>query len=204
MIRFGQFVIAAFILASTGCIGFERDWRDARQVSFPVDDIAGLWEGTWCSHSNGHNGTLRAIITRDCNGCYYAQFKATYLEVVPFGFEMPLVISRNGDVHSLNGTADLGFLAGGVYRYSGEATSCQLVANYCAKRDHGVFNLSRVATCGDSGCCEGGCSGLLQDCSNMPDEESPTDAPANGNADGDVNATGATANQPAELTKDQS
>ncbi|MDA1015696.1 MAG: hypothetical protein O3A00_14735 [Planctomycetota bacterium] len=202
MFRFGQLIIAAITLASTGCIGFERDWRDARHSCFPTDDIAGLWEGTWCSHTNGHNGSLRAIITRDCNGCYHAQFKATFLEVVPFGFEMPLGVSRNGDVHSLDGSADLGLLAGGVYRYSGEANACHFVANYCAKSDHGVFNMTRVATCCDSGCCDQGCDGTLQDCTNSATQAPPKLDATLGPAP-TVEATGATANQPVDLSKDR-
>ncbi len=213
MSSFGRALLIIVALTTCGCLGFERDWRAAQNICTDPTDIAGLWEGTWCSHKNGHNGKLRAIVTRDCNGTYYAKFHATYLEVVPFGFEMPLAVSDNGDVHQLGGSADLGLLAGGVYRYAGEANECHLVANFCAKSDHGVFKMTRVATCCgdctdcDSGACDA-CDGFMP-----PENSEPVPPPkptkpyedepsASRNGESTDGLTGAAANKPACLNRD--
>lgn len=215
MLSFGRAFLILTAISTCGCMGFERDWRAAQQTCSNPNDIAGLWEGTWCSHKNGHNGTLRAIITCNCNGTYYAKFHATYLEVVPFGFEMPLSVSANGDVHQLGGSADLGLLAGGVFRYAGEANECHLVANFCAKNDHGVFKMTRVATCGCGGCagCDtNGCDAAGCDAcvpagavepATPPKPAKPYDAEST-STDQDASSedgglTGAGANQPAKL-----
>lgn len=212
MLSLGRAFLIVTAITTCGCLGFERDWRAAQQTCFNPNDLAGLWEGTWCSHKNGHNGTLRAIITRSCNGTYYAKFKATYLEVVPFGFEMPLSVSANGDVHQLGGSADLGLLAGGVFRYAGEANECHLVANFCAKDDHGVFKMTRVATCGCTGCDADGCDacgacdadacGAKKATAPMPVPKPAKpyeDQGTSSDEDGEGGLTGAGANKPAKL-----
>lgn len=222
MSAIGRAILITAVLSTCGCLGFERDWRAAEQCCTNPNDIAGLWEGTWLSHHNGHEGSLRAIITRNADGSYYAKFHATYLEVVPFGFEMPLSVSENGDVRQLGGTADLGLLAGGVYRYAGEANACHLVANFCAKSDHGVFKLTRVATCGCGNC--DGCDSDPCDVCTPPNEcgsdacgakkldpvEAPAASPKPYEADStsarDASAveglTGAGANRPARISGD--
>lgn len=80
--------IALLAGSSSGCLcTFERDWRAAQKHPVPADHLAGLWEGTWLSHYNGHNGTLRAIITPCGNGRYIGQYKGTFAWIVPFVYE---------------------------------------------------------------------------------------------------------------------
>lgn len=137
--------------AASGCLcTFERDWRAAQNRSIPADNLAGLWEGTWESHHNGHNGKLRAIITRCGNGQYHARYHATFAVVVPYSYNTTHTATDHGAVTYFSGEQNLGCLAGGLYRYNGQADGMTFVANYRADKDHGVFRMRRVG-CG-SGC----------------------------------------------------
>lgn len=140
--------------SSSGCLcTFERDWRAAKDCPVPADNLAGLWEGTWLSHYNGHNGKLRAIITPCGNGRYLAQYKGTFAFIVPFAYETTHSATSQPGVTYFTGQEDLGPLAGGVYHISGWANGAKFVAHYQADKDHGVFEMERVGTCG--GCCAG-------------------------------------------------
>ena len=143
-LRFGLF--ALLTLAMTGCgLSFERDWRAARDNPFPEDQLAGRWEGTWHSDYNGHNGRLRAIITR-CNECgrYHAHYHATFAGVIPYAYEtVHSARSQNGSTQFW-GDEDLGYCAGGHYHYNGCANGCTFFARYKADKDHGTFRMQRV------------------------------------------------------------
>ena len=145
----------------TGCC-FERQWQAAKSYSYPEQELAGCWEGTWQSDYNGHHGRLRAIITKQGEGYYDAHFHATYAAVIPFEFELPLLVTDDGRAYALEGQADLGWLAGGLYTYNGNATATDFVAAYCAEnKDHGTFTMQKVQTCsecGGAGLCGASCS----------------------------------------------
>ena len=135
----------------TGC-SFDREWQAARSYAYPEHELAGCWEGTWQSDYNGHQGGLRAIITKQGDGYYDAHFHATYAVVIPFEFEIPLLVTDDGRAYAFEGQADLGWLAGGVYTYDGSATATDFLASYCAENnDHGTFTMQKVHTCGE--CC---------------------------------------------------
>lgn len=147
----------------SGC-AFEREWQSATAFSYPDQELAGCWEGTWQSDSNGHRGELRAIITKQGDGYYNAHFHATYLAVVPFEFELPLLVTDDGRTYALEGEADLGWLAGGLYHYGGTATANEFLANYNAENnDHGTFTMQKVYACGSG--CETGTCGSIGECS---------------------------------------
>ena len=132
-----------------GC-SFNRNWNQADLNNYPDDDISGLWEGEWNSDATGHSGSLYAIITRHSNNHYIAHFKALYalippLEWIPFEFKMPLRTTQSGEGHSFKGQENLGWLAGGIYYYSGEANSLEFRANYTTtSQDEGTFLLRRL------------------------------------------------------------
>jgi hypothetical protein len=140
----------------TGC-SFGREWQAATRYSYPEQELAGCWEGTWQSDYNGHHGGLRAIITKQGEGYYDAHFHATYAAVIPFEFELPLLVTDDGTAYALQGEADLGWLAGGLYTYNGSATSTDFVAAYSAEnKDHGTFTMQKkrpCAECSGSGTC---------------------------------------------------
>lgn len=148
----------------TGC-SFERQWQSATSYAYPEQELAGCWEGTWQSEYNGHHGGLRAIITKQGDGYYDAHFHATYAVLIPFEFKLPLLVTDAGQAYALEGEADLGWLAGGLYTYNGSATATDFLANYCAEnKDHGTFTMTKVRTCSScsgAGTCgaDGSCNG---------------------------------------------
>ena len=124
--------------------------------------MAGCWDGKWHSDWNGHEGGLRAIITKQGEGYYHAHFKATFLKVVPYEFELPMLVTEDGHIYTFEGDADLGLLAGGKYVYNGTASGGQFHADYSAENnDHGTFTMSKVHSCSECGSeacgAKGGC-----------------------------------------------
>jgi hypothetical protein len=136
---------AAVLLLLCGCSSFNREWKRAARVPVPPDSVAGRWEGQWLSAANGHNGKLRCLITEQTNGMHEARFHATYLKVMTFGYTVPLDVTRTNQVWYFHGEADLGKLAGGLYRYEGMSTVTNFSSTYCSKHDHGTFEMSRPA-----------------------------------------------------------
>lgn len=147
----GVFAIL-FAAMLSGCTGFERDWRASQQFVNPCDGFSGRWEGSWKSDHNGHRGKLRAIITpTDNEHIYNARFKATYAFVIPYQFEIPMQVTTDEQGVHFEGQADLGWLAGGNYTYTGTAHCGEFDSVYCADKDHGIFSMKRLDAC----CMEG-------------------------------------------------
>ncbi|MEX0715061.1 MAG: hypothetical protein WD066_00665 [Planctomycetaceae bacterium] len=144
---------AGMLLFAAGCSTFGHDFRAAQNYCPPEHGLEGAWEGTWLSHSNGHDGRLRAVITRCDDRHYHARFHATFLKCVPFESEAILHVTQDGEVIHFQGTEDLGWLAGGVYHYDGSASRREFFADYRADKDHGIFTMRRVSN-GDGGCCD--------------------------------------------------
>ena len=137
----------AMTLLLTGC-AFEREWQAAQTYAYPEHELAGCWEGTWQSDWNGHQGGLRAIITKAGAGAYHAQFKATYATVIPFEFDIPLLVTDDGSIYTFESDADLGWLAGGLYNYTGTASGSDFHASFRASNcDHGTFSMQKLQTC---------------------------------------------------------
>ncbi|MBM79770.1 MAG: hypothetical protein CMJ78_04165 [Planctomycetaceae bacterium] len=136
-------------LVLSGCCSFEREWRNCQSYAQDSDGLAGCWEGTWLSDYNGHNGRLRAVITKQDEHTYHANFKATYWGFIPFQFDLPMHVQEHEDGTSFEGTIDLGLLAGGDFSYSGQADATQFSANYQAAKDYGTFIMTRPGTCVD-------------------------------------------------------
>ena len=131
-------------MAAAGCCStFERDWQ-AGLCSPPADRLAGLWEGSWESESNGHHGALRAIITPCGPNQYFARYDARFCWFIPYGYDTHHWAFDEGDVTHFQGDADLGRLAGGVYRCSGWVHHDDYAACYTADRDRGHFRMRRV------------------------------------------------------------
>jgi hypothetical protein len=132
----------------TGCSTFERNWRAAEQTLERHDDLTGRWEGTWRSEVNGHNDQLRCLMTPLTNGLHAARFHAKYKKGIfrfSFGYSVPLQVRRANDVFRFEGEADLGWLAGGIYRCKGSATATNFFSTYRSKYDHGTFQMTRPA-----------------------------------------------------------
>lgn len=126
-----------------GCSGFGREWKTAAGMPVVANSIAGRWEGTWRSDANGHHGRLRCILTPQNGSQFEARFHAKYAGLLSFAYTAPLTVTNEAGVWRFSGEANLGKLAGGVYRYDGSASPTHFHSTYRAKSDHGVFELRR-------------------------------------------------------------
>jgi len=135
------FALAVFMLA--GCSSFNRDWQRAAVQPAPVNDFSGRWEGSWQSDANGHNGKLRCLVTKMNDREYEARYRAKYKKILSFSYAVPLSVERTGEIYRFKGEADLGKLAGGVYRYDGTASSTNFISTYNSRYDHGYFRMAR-------------------------------------------------------------
>ena len=71
------------------------------------------------------------------------RFHAGYAGVFRACYSTELSVTSSGAGWSFQGESDIGWLAGGVYRYEGEATTDTFTSRYKSKYDHGEFRLSR-------------------------------------------------------------
>jgi hypothetical protein len=62
---------------------------------------------------------------------------------------VPLTVTASNQLWHFQGAANLGFMAGGVYRYEGTATPSRFHSTYTSKYDHGTFDMERVPARGD-------------------------------------------------------
>jgi hypothetical protein len=125
-----------------GC-SFNHEWKKASANPAPPNGIEGRWQGVWVSDVNGHTDSLRAVITRKDVDLYRARFHAKYHKVFTFGYTVPLRTEPGDHGIKFRGEANLGWWAGGVYRYEGHADTTNFFSTYSCKYDHGTFRLSR-------------------------------------------------------------
>lgn len=147
--RIGMKLVSVAALAAwlvSGCSTFNYEWRREARKGNPTNDITGAWDGSWISNVNGHRGRLRCLITRETNDVLSARFYATYQSILHFGYTVPLQARQAPNGTAFMGSADLGRLAGGVYRYSGYATPTNFFSSYDSKYDRGTFQMARPAS----------------------------------------------------------
>lgn len=137
-------LLLGVLALGAGCSRFHRDWRQAARTPAPVSGLDGRWEGVWISDVNGHNGRLRCLIAPERDGVHQARFHAKYRRILSFSYTVPLVARETNGTFHFEGEADLGRLAGGVYRYSGHADGTNFFSTYSSKHDHGVFRMVRL------------------------------------------------------------
>jgi hypothetical protein len=126
-----------------GCSSFKSEWRSAEKQPVARDSIAGRWEGRWVSDVNAHTGRLRCIITGETNGVCQARFRATYMKILRYSYTVQLKVERRDDGWVFSGEEDLGAMAGGIYRYHGNATATNFHSTYDSKYDRGLFEMHR-------------------------------------------------------------
>jgi hypothetical protein len=115
----------------------------ARAQSNCCIDLSGHWTcGSWRSYCTGHHGRLRGVLHRDPCGDYDARFTGTFAKIVPFLYRVNLnvVDCRDGVVYFSGSKRLLGL---GTFCYHGHATACRFEFHYTAKKDRGVFQMSR-------------------------------------------------------------
>lgn len=136
--------------AVPGCSSFQCQWRQLGEQKSSGDPVLGCWEGRWDSDANGHGGTLRCIVTRQSDGGYDAWFRARFMKVLAGEYHADLVVTRQGvqgvGFVSISAEADLGSLAGGVYRQEGEIRDGLYQTRYISKHDEGTMTMRRPAS----------------------------------------------------------
>ena len=141
-------MVAVLFLACAGCSRFEKDWRAAAALdSTGTNSLAGRWQGTWKSDVNGHTDELRCLITPIDAGRFTARYHARYrrgLFRFTFQYTVSLAARETPAGWNFSGEADLGWLAGGMYRYAGTASGNRFHSTYDSRYDRGRFELERV------------------------------------------------------------
>ena len=144
-VRPRAYLLGLFIAIFTmGCSSFNRDWRKAAGQS--TQGIEGRWVGRWHSDHNQHNGVLRCLINKKSGDLHETRFHAKYklsIFTISYPYDMEMTITRTDDAFNFKGEADLGWLAGGLYKYDGTGTTNNLAINYRSPKDHGTFRLQR-------------------------------------------------------------
>jgi hypothetical protein len=141
MIRSISHVLAAVF---SNASKFKRQWNQNDSQSGPDNALPRRWEGHWISQTNGHNGALRCLLTRNSPAEFAATFYAVYGGVLRVCYTVTLHGQRDGETLKLEGDADLGRLAGGNYHYAGEATPRGFRCTYECKYDRGTFEMLPV------------------------------------------------------------
>jgi hypothetical protein len=113
---------------------FQRRWNDP---ATPEE----RWQGEWVSDANGHRGALKCLLTKLRPGEYKATFYAVYARFLSVAYTVPLQGRQTAGKLKLEGQADLGQLAGGIYHYEGEADETAFNCTYRCAYDHGMFHL---------------------------------------------------------------
>lgn len=138
-----QFLLLPGMLTFGGCASFDTAWVEACKQPVSANSIEGCWEGTWLSDVNGHDGSLRCVITRIDDGLYKARFHAVYRKVIGFGYTVRLRTTETNGVAHFSGEANLGWWAGGLYHYEGSVEGTNFLSTYSCKYDHGTFRMAR-------------------------------------------------------------
>lgn len=130
------------VLVGVSCSSFNREWRKTGKNPVAAKGLEGRWEGEWISDVNGHHGKLRCIIVNE-GDVYRARFHAKYQKILSFGYTVPLKAEMTANGFKFQGEADLGALAGGLYKYEGQADAANFFSTYSCKYDHGTFQMQR-------------------------------------------------------------
>jgi hypothetical protein len=138
MVRTISHFLAALI---SNASDFKRRWKQDMPQPTAANGLQGRWQGEWISEANGHHGALRCLLTRGAAGDYQAAFHATYANFLRVCYTVPLHGEWNDGKLKLEGDADLGPLAGGIYRYQGDANETEFICAYKCKYDHGTFRM---------------------------------------------------------------
>ncbi len=133
----------AMMLVLTGCSTFDRDYQAALKQSVRAGSPEGPWTGRWTSDKMGHTGELRAIVVKDIDDTYTARFKARFWKCFTYTSTAALTMEPKGDAFHFDGSAQLGWLAGGEYHYEGRVTPKFFFSEYRCHWDNGTFYMER-------------------------------------------------------------
>ena len=136
------------LFLTVGCSGFHRAWKHeiSRTTPYPDGTFEGAWEGEWVSETNGHHGRLRCLVNKNEDGTYRTWYHAKYKKILSFAYGVDVEVKPVQSGYEFNGEADLGKLAGGLYRYEGESSKGDFHATYSSKFDNGIFKMNRPSS----------------------------------------------------------
>jgi hypothetical protein len=123
---------------------FNAQWKAMETQPCVADGIAGRWTGEWISQRTGHRGQLRCVLIPISSELCRAYFHAAFSKLFRVAYITELKVDRMNGRTQLKGEEDLGNLAGGVYRSTGEITGSSFDCHYSCKYDEGVFRLKRL------------------------------------------------------------
>lgn len=129
----------------SGCSSFHKEWKTSLSAPVPKNSIEGPWAGEWRSEKNGHRGALRCVVSKTSDATYRAHYHAVYWKILRYSYVATLAGQETNGVVQLRGEANLGKLAGGIYKYEGAATPSEFRSTYSSKYDHGRFEMNRPA-----------------------------------------------------------
>lgn len=141
----GAFETAKHLFAplTANCREFHEQWRAAGR---PADaaDLSGRWIGQWLSATTGHGGPLRSVLVMTSPHRWHARFHARYARILRACYVTELHAAETpGGRYTLSGRSDLGWAAGGLYEYDGEASETEFICRYRSRLDEGEFRLRR-------------------------------------------------------------
>ncbi len=109
LLRLTLVACATFLLSS--CSSFEREWEQsvADYRSGAVAAPYGPWQGDWATQTNGHNGTLRAIVKPSSKpGNYVFRYHATWGMLARGTYSVDFPGQKQGNAYVIEGKKDLG------------------------------------------------------------------------------------------------
>ena len=106
-------------------------------------DVSGSWQGRWYSEGTGHEGPLRATISKIDDEHYQVNFRGRFFKLVPFRYSVVLTAKDEGGVVTLSGQSQLGRLVGGTYHYTGTVTDSEFKLGYTSCKHYGTFEMTR-------------------------------------------------------------
>ena len=140
------FLLCFIGLFLTSCGTFERDWKQsvtdyqAGKVAAP----AGPWTGTWATTTNGHTGTLRAIVSPSEKkpGLYDFRYHATWKKILSGTYTVSYPVKKSGNTYRAVGEEKLGFF--GTFGHKAKISGDRFEATYSNdKGDLGSFKMRR-------------------------------------------------------------
>jgi hypothetical protein len=137
---FAGVLLLGLALLAGGCSSFNREWKSAARGP-GGKALAGRWEGKWVSHQNGHTGRLLCVLKRGSDTNYTAHFRATYWKIFRASYQVDFTGASEAGGWQFHGQENLGWFAGGVYRYHGRISPTNFFSTYECKYDQGTFEL---------------------------------------------------------------
>ncbi len=138
-----RLLLLTLALLLPACTGIPRGWTEAKR-SASSDPVAGAWIGTWRSTVNGHNGGLRAVVTKVDGDRWSFRYRASWARILCAGFTLDATVKPDGKGGWIvSGSKDLGKAFGGLFTSTGTIRDGHFPAAYEAKMDRGVMEMRR-------------------------------------------------------------